>query len=99
MLVTIANDTKIDLTTLLGAGDTDFIQIEHEGEIGKEVLAILTDVVEGSIDNNDAFVVHWDTTSINSIRSIQGIAGSKVWLINPYPEGNAPIAVRVFSGV
>jgi hypothetical protein len=99
MLVTIDNDTKVDLTSLIGAGETDIIQIEHTGLVGKSLLCILSDQPNASVPPEDAFRIHWAITSPNSIRSVQGVIGSKVWLINPYPQGNDPITVRVFFGL
>ena len=97
MIVELQPGVYNDVTTLASATDTGLLSIEYlNGNYKKESVLLFLDSSEPTDNTGAVALLVCDQESIKSVRTIQGVAGSKVYaFFSGNGTGTEPIKVLV----
>lgn len=97
MIIEIPNGEVVDVTTLLGASDTERIALESNFDTRKPVFLTLAATPPTSTDDCEA-TLRADACSPFCQRVITGEAGKKVYAMTSYSTEASPVKLRASKG-
>lgn len=97
MIIEIPNGGVVDVTTLLGATETNRIALESNFDTERTVYLTLSDTEPSSTDDCEA-TLQPNRESPFCQRSITGVTGSKVYAMITHSADNSPVKLRASVG-